>query len=77
VTPAEKLGQALADARRAGRPFDDVWQAGVGAALTELRGREVADWAEALRATHDEWEDAYARRAPSAGLRALAAAGAG
>lgn len=41
------VGHALADAPRAGDPFDTAWPAALTAALSDLAGKEQAEWAEA------------------------------
>ncbi len=59
VSPAERLGELLRDARRAGREFDGAWEAALRRALEPTSD---PDWAVALRATRDAWASAFERR---------------
>lgn len=80
MTPAQLLGQHLADARRRGEAFDAAWPAATVAALIGSAGgvREGALWRHALTETRGAWEDAWDRReatGPQAALLAVGEAG--
>jgi hypothetical protein len=53
VTPAVRLAQDLADARRRGETFEVAWDEGVKRAITGQRADEGAAWSAALAATRD------------------------
>lgn len=66
----DRLREQLADARRAGRTFDEAWPAALDQALD---GARDPDWPSALEATRGAWHAAYERRpAPRRERAALA-----
>jgi hypothetical protein len=71
TSPAARLVELLADARRAGEPFAVAWPAALQRALA---GADDADaWCEALQATSEAWAAAWERRPTSRAQRALMA----
>jgi hypothetical protein len=63
MTPPTILLEQLAEARRAGRAFEEVWPQACEAALAvEPVGEQRHDWTKALTATRDAWAGAYERR---------------
>ena len=73
VTPAAELGHALADARRAGDPFDTAWPVAVAIAVDTLQGKEHEGCTVALHSTRDAWLSAWERRPATNAQRALVA----
>jgi len=73
MTPAEQLGQILADARRAGDPFELAWPAALTAAVRGSATSDRGAWLAALQATRGAWRAAWERRAPTRAQRALVA----
>jgi hypothetical protein len=73
MTPAEQLGQILADARRAGDPFETAWPAALSAAVSGQATPDRAAWLAALQATRVAWRAAWERRPPTRAQCALAA----
>jgi hypothetical protein len=77
VTPAAVLLHELAEARRAGRSFEDVWEPARGVALAAAPSRkEGREWGAAFTETRPAWEAAFERRpavALEVALRQLAA----
>jgi len=76
VTPAVRLAQDLADARRRGEPFAGAWDEAVKRAVTGQRTDERAAWSSAFTATAAAWASAWHREAatrPQLALLAVAA----
>jgi hypothetical protein len=71
VTPAELLGHALADARRAGDRFDAAWTTALSGATADLPADERARWRAALHETRSAWQAAWERRPPTRAQREL------
>lgn len=71
MTPAQLLGQHLADARRHGECFADAWPAAVEVALDGQRRGELSAWRAALDETGYAWEAGWDRREATAAQRAL------
>jgi hypothetical protein len=73
VTPAVRLAQDLADARRRGETFADAWTVAVKRATAGLRTDERTAWKGALADTRPAWLAAWERRPASVPERALLA----
>jgi len=68
--PPEALVPLLADARRRGQPFPDVWPVAVADATASANG-EAAAWTGALEATRGAWERSYVRQPATRADRAV------
>jgi hypothetical protein len=73
MTPAARLVDLLADARRSGQEFDAAWPCCVAEAVGGAAPRERDDWRVALDETAPAWAAAYARRPATRAQRALLA----
>ncbi|MGI8731133.1 MAG: hypothetical protein ACR2LK_14320 [Solirubrobacteraceae bacterium] len=71
MSPAAKLADLLADARRADVPFSTAWPEAIATALADETGDEIAAWVAALDATRSAWQAAWSRE-PIAGRPLLA-----
>jgi hypothetical protein len=73
MTVAERLGQDLHAARRAGAQFETAWPVAVKHALTGQRADERTAWKAALADTREAWLAAWERRPASVPERAVLA----
>ncbi|MGO9763796.1 MAG: hypothetical protein ACLP1Q_21295 [Solirubrobacteraceae bacterium] len=74
MSPPVSLLDQLADARRAGKDFADVWPHALTAALSDAPDDERDDWQAALDGTAERWREAFERqpaRRADAALRVL------
>jgi hypothetical protein len=72
MSPARVLAEQLADARRGGQHFSDVWPDAVAAALEAAPNKwERRDWRIALAETVDAWRAAFDRLPASSPEHAL------
>jgi hypothetical protein len=71
MTPAARLVDLLADARRSGQDFGAAWPCCVAEAVGGAAPRERDDWHVALGETAAAWGAAYARRPATTAQRAL------
>lgn len=62
MTPAERLGRDLADARRRGEPFAEAWTVAVKHAIAGQRRDERTVWSAAFTETAEAWRAAWERR---------------
>ena len=69
---AVELLRLMAEARRQGEAFDDVWERNVRRVLRLVSPSQARDWRAALVATVDAWRLAYERQ-PIPGAEALEA----
>jgi hypothetical protein len=72
MSPPAVLLEQLAEARRAGRTFDESWPVALGAAVRAAQRFERQEWAQVLGSMADSWRAAWERRPPTAGELALA-----
>jgi hypothetical protein len=72
MSPPAVLLEQLAEARRAGRTFDESWPMAVGAAVRAAQRLERQEWAQVLGSMADAWRAAWERRPPTAGELAAA-----
>jgi hypothetical protein len=73
VTPAVRLAQDLADARRRGEAFEVAWPVATARAVHGQRADEGAAWSTAFTATAAAWSAAWHREAATRPQRALLA----
>lgn len=71
MSPPAALLDQLADARRAGKDFADVWPHALTAALKDAPDDERDDWQAALDGTTQAWADAFQRAPVRGSERAL------
>jgi hypothetical protein len=56
------LRKYLANARREGKSFDEVWQFAIVAATRGLERKDEQAWVECFGDMRGHWDDAYHRR---------------
>ena len=61
MSPAETLVEQLADARKRGEPFEQVWPDALSRALEVAGGRERKEWRSVLGSMVPTWQAAYLR----------------
>jgi hypothetical protein len=71
MTPAQRVREDLAAARRHGKVFAEAWPAATARAVAGQRRDEAEVWNAAFTATVAAWEAAWHRRAATRAQRAV------